>query len=106
MIFKFLFIISHIILYPYIVCAVQAHFDTTPTETFFDCLEFEIFDPWDSLTEEEYIEDFPENSCDHTDFSDYEPKQFYIFGKWADDYIGHHYQSGGKIKHCVILNKQ
>jgi len=52
MIFKFLFIISHIILYPYIVHAVQTYLDTTPTETFFDCPEFEISDSWDSLTEE------------------------------------------------------
>ena len=63
MIFEFLLIISHILLYPYIVCTVQAYFNTTPTKTFFDCPEFEISNSWDCLTEEEYIEDILENSC-------------------------------------------
>jgi hypothetical protein len=105
MIFEFLFIILHILLYPYIVRAIQAYSTTTPTETFFDCPEFEISDPWDSLTEEEYIEDILENSCEDTDCSDYEPKQFDIFGKQVEDCIGHYYQAGGKTKHCIVLKQ-
>jgi len=105
MIFEFLFIISHIILYPYIVHAVQTYLDTTSTKTFFDCPAFEISDPWDSLTEEEYIEDILKNSCEDTDSSDYELTQFDIFGYQADDYIGLHYQSGGKTKHCIVLKQ-
>jgi hypothetical protein len=105
MIFKFLFIIPHILLYPYIVRAIQGYSTTTPTETFFDCPEFEVSDPWDSLTEEEYIEDILENFCGNTDCSDYEPKQFDIFGNQADDNIGHYYQAGGKTKHCIVIRK-
>jgi hypothetical protein len=44
---------------------------TTPTEIFFDCPELVISDPWDSLSEEEYIEDILNNSCEDSDSSDY-----------------------------------
>jgi hypothetical protein len=64
-----------------------------------------VSDPWDSLTEEEYIEDILENFCGNTDYSDYEPKQFDIFGNQADDNIGHYYQGGGKTKHCIVIRK-
>jgi len=84
---------------------MQTYFGTTPTETCCDCPEFEISDPWDSLTEEEYVEDILEHSCEDTDCSDYEPNQFDIFGYQADNYIGHHYQSGGKTTHCIVLKQ-
>jgi len=105
MIFKFLFIISHILLCPYIVRAIQAYMNTTPTETFFDCPEFEVSDSWDFLSEEEYIEDILENSYEDTHCSDYKPTQFDIFRKEADHYIGHYYQAGGKTKHCIVLKQ-
>jgi hypothetical protein len=105
MIFEFHFIFIHILLYLFIVRAIQAYSTTTPTETFFDCPEFVVSDPWDSQPEEEYIEDILENSCEDTEYSDYQPKQFDIFGKWAEDYIGHYYQAGGKSKHCIVLKQ-
>jgi hypothetical protein len=36
---------------------------TPPTEIFLDCHEFVISDPWDSLTEQEYIEDTLETAA-------------------------------------------
>jgi len=97
--------ISHMLLYPYIVHAIQAYLTTPATEIFLNCPQFEISDPWDSLTEEEYIEDLLQFSCEDTDCSDYKPKQFNIFGKQADDHIGYCYQSGGKRKHCIVLKE-
>jgi len=67
MIFEFLFIISHIYIYPYIVHAIHGDLTTPPTETFSDCPEFKITDTWDSLTEEEYIEEIIKNTCQDTD---------------------------------------
>jgi len=104
MIFEFLFIISHILLYPYPVGTVQVYLDST-TETFFDCPEFEISDPWNSLTEAEYIEDIVENSCEGTDWCHYEPKQFDVFGIHVDDHISPHYQSGWTTKQCIIVKR-
>jgi hypothetical protein len=105
MIFEFLFIMSHFLLYSYIVSAVQAYLDTTPTESFFDCPEFEVSDPWHSLMVEEYMEDILKNSCEDTDCSDYETIKFDIFRKRVEDDIGPYYQSGGKTKHCIILKQ-
>jgi len=105
MIFELLFIILHILLYLYIVRTIQTCSTTTLTETFFDCPEFEVCDPWDSLTEEEYIENILENCCEDTDCSDHEPKQSDIFRRRADDYIGHYYQAGGKTKHCIVFKQ-
>jgi len=95
MIFEFLFIICHILLYPHIIRTIQAYINTPPTETFVDYPEFNLSDRWESLTEEEYIEVILENCCEDTDCSDYEPKPFDIFRNKADDYIGHCYQAGG-----------
>ena len=95
MIFEFLFIISHILLYPYIVRPIQAYLTTTPTETCFDCPEFEVSDPWDSLTEEEYIQGILENSWEDANRSDYEHTQLDIFGPQADNYFGRYEQAGG-----------
>jgi len=105
MIFAILFIISYTLLYPYIVHAIQTYFNTPPTETFSDSPEFEISDPWDSLTEEQYIEDILENSCKDQNCSDYEPRPFDIFGNKSGNYIGHYYQAGGKTKHCIVLKQ-
>jgi len=105
MIFEFLLIILHILLYPYIVCAILAYSSTTPTETVFDCHEFMISDPWNSPTEEEYIKDILKNSSEDTHCSDSEPKQFNIFRKRAEDCIGHYYLAGGKTKHCIVLKQ-
>jgi hypothetical protein len=105
MIFEFLFSISHILLYPYIVQAVKSYLDTTSTKTILDWPEFDVSDPWDSLTEEEYIEDILENSCEDTGCSDYEPRQFDIFGKQADDHVGHYYWVRGNTKPCIVLKQ-
>jgi hypothetical protein len=102
---EFLFIISHILLYPYIVRAIQRCLNTSSIETFFDFPQFEISDLWDSLTEEEYIKDILENSSDNTDTLDCEPKQFDIFQKLKDNYIGHHYLSGGMSSHFIVLHQ-
>ena len=78
MLFKILCIVSYTLLYPYIVRAILTYFNPPPTETFIDCPEFETSDPWDSLTEEQYIQDILENSCEDRDCSDYEPRPFII----------------------------
>jgi len=105
MMFETLFIISYTFLYPYIVHAIQTYLNTPPSETFSDCPEFDISDCWDCLTEEEYIEDVLENSCQDTDCPDYKPKPFDIFGNKASDYISHYYQAGGKTTHCTMLEQ-
>jgi len=57
MIFEIFFSISHTLLYPYIVLAIQTYWNTPPTKIFFECPKIDIPNPWDTLTEEEYIED-------------------------------------------------
>jgi hypothetical protein len=79
--------------------------DTTPTEILFNCHEFETSDCWHYLTQEEYIENTLENFCEDTDFSASEPKQFDIFKKQADDYVGHYDQSEAKTNHCIVLKQ-
>jgi hypothetical protein len=105
-IFEFLIIISLISLYPYIVRAIHAYLTTPATKAFFDFFEFEISDPWHYLTVKEYIKDIPKYSWGDTDGFDYQPKQFDIIWKWADDSIGHYYRSAGKPIQCIILKKQ
>jgi hypothetical protein len=95
MIFECLVIISHILLSPHIVRTVQEYLNNLSTERFHYCAECEISDPWESLTEEEYIADILENSREDTNSSDYNPKLFDIYRNKADDYIGHYYQAGG-----------
>jgi len=89
MIFKILIIIFYIPLCPNNVRTIHIYLNTPSTKTFFDCPQFEISDPWDSITEEEYVKDILEDSCKDTDCSDYELRTFDIFGNKADDYIGH-----------------
>jgi len=95
MIFEIVFINSYLRLYTYIVLAIHPNINTPPTETYFNCPEFDITDPWDSLTEVEYIEDILENSSEDSDFSDYERRPFDIFGNKTHDYIGQYYQAAG-----------
>jgi len=102
MIFEILLIMSHTLLYPYVVHAIQSYSNTPPTETFIDCPEFEISDPRDSLTKKEYIEDVLTNSCEHRDCSDIEPRTFDIFTNIARNYIRHCYQAGGNTEHCIV----
>jgi len=105
MIFKILFIISYTLLYPFIVRPFQTYVNTPPTETFSHWPEFEISDPWDSPTEEEYINDILEDSCEYSDYSDYKRRPFNIFGNNAGNYIGQYYQAGGETKHRIVLKQ-
>jgi len=105
MIFEILYIISYILRDPYIVSTIQTFFNTPPAESFFGCPAMEITDLWDSLAEEEYIEDILENSCEDTDCTDYVVWPFDIFGNTTSDYTGHYYKAGGKTKHCIVLKQ-
>jgi len=95
MIFEILFTTSYTLLYPYIPHAIQTYLNTPSTKTFFDSPKFEISNPWDSLTEEEYIEDILKNYCEETDCSDYKRRPFHIFGHKPSVFIGHCYQARG-----------
>jgi hypothetical protein len=95
MIFEIVFINSYPQLYADIALAIQAAINTALTEPYFDYTELYITYLWNYLTGVEYFEDTFENSCEETDFSDYEQRQFDNLGNMAEDYIGQYYQAGG-----------